>query len=97
MEDHHDSAVEDKNDYTTGTEISDNQVVGKVFEIFCIIFNNKMSYFSVSHWHIFSCLLKQVANDHDDTIAKSGHEADGRSDGSSFSHVEKQVTCLHNS
>ncbi|XP_010921325.1 glucosidase 2 subunit beta isoform X2 [Elaeis guineensis] len=57
MEDHHDSAVEDKNDYTTGTEISDNQ---------------------------------QVANDHDDTIAKSGHEADGRSDGSSFSHVEKQ-------
>ncbi|XP_008781219.1 glucosidase 2 subunit beta [Phoenix dactylifera] len=32
----------------------------------------------------------KVADDHDDTIAKSGHEADGRSDGSSFSHVEKQ-------
>lgn len=38
MEDHHDSAVEDKNDYTTETEISDNQAVGKVFESFCIIF-----------------------------------------------------------
>ncbi|KAG1338866.1 hypothetical protein COCNU_04G011720 [Cocos nucifera] len=60
MEDHHDSAVEDKIDYTTGTEISDNQAVGK------------------------------VANDHDDSIAKSGHETDGRSDGSSFSHLEKQ-------
>lgn len=52
--------------------------------------------FSLTHWHIFSCLLKQVANDHDDTMAKSGDETDDTSEESSFNHVEKQVTCVHN-
>lgn len=69
----------------------------RYLKVFVLFFNYKMSCFSVSHWHMFSCLLKQVVNDHDDIIAKSGHEADGRSDGSSFSHVEKQVAFLCNS
>ncbi|XP_010938146.1 glucosidase 2 subunit beta isoform X2 [Elaeis guineensis] len=60
MEDHHDSAIEEKSDYTAETEILDSWAVGK------------------------------VANDHDDTIAKSGDETDDTSEESSFSHVEKQ-------
>lgn len=38
MEDHHDSAIDEKNDYTAETEISDSQAVGKVFESSCAIF-----------------------------------------------------------